>query len=83
MDLSQAQTVVKGLKLTVPGVRKICDDFRLCYYCKLSHPGKMARDCPNKSKDRATNLCSAEIYEDLVGDQQSIDGGIAIDSGKV
>jgi hypothetical protein len=80
MDLSQAQAAVRGLSTRVPGVREICERFRLCFYCKLQHPGVNARDCPNKGK-RKTALRSAGLYDETV-DAQSIDGDVAVDSGK-
>ena len=57
MDLSSAMAAVKGQSLKTEGVRKICEDWKLCFYCKLQHPGKSATDCPNKR----TNLRSMEL----------------------
>ncbi len=58
MDLSSAMATVKGQKLTNPGVKGICMKWNLCFYCKLQHPGKDAKDCPNKGKSnfRLMNL---------------------------
>ena len=58
MDLSSAMATVKGQKLTNPGVKDICMKWNLCFYCKLQHPGKDAKDCPNKGKSnfRLMNL---------------------------
>ena len=45
--LSLAIIAVKGKTLKIPGVKKICDDYKLCY-CKQSHPGMTAKTRPNK-----------------------------------
>ena len=68
MNLSSAITAVKGKSLKVPGVKKICDDYKLCYYCKQSHPGMTAKTCPNKG----TALRSAQFLE--IEDDQSVVG---------
>ncbi len=74
MDLSSAMATVKGQKLQTPGVREICNKWKLCYYCKLQHPGKNAQDCPNKSKStlRLMRL-----------DDNSSDGGVSLPSENV
>lgn len=77
MDLSAAQAAVKGRKLSEPSVKAICDKWKLCYYCKLSHPGLVAKNCPNKQ----TQLRSGFITE--FDDNQSIAGGVSLDAGKV
>ncbi len=76
MDLSAAQAAVKGRKLSEPFVKAICDKWRLCYYCKLSHPGLVAKNCPNKQ----TQLRSGIIAE--FDDDQSITGGVPLNAGK-
>ena len=48
MDLNSAMAVVSGKSLSVPGVRDICNKWNLCFYCKKKHPGKNAKECPNK-----------------------------------
>ncbi len=77
MDLSAAQAAVKGRKLSEPNVKTICDKWRLCYYCKLSHPGLVAKNCPN----RTTQLRSGSVTE--LEDDQSVAGGVPLDAGKV
>jgi hypothetical protein len=57
MDLSSAMAAVKGQFLKTEGVRKICEDWKLCFYCKLQHSGRSAADCPNKK----INLRSMEL----------------------
>ena len=55
MDLSQAMAAVKGQSLKTEGVRKICENWNLCFYCKLQHLGS-ASDCPNKPTKRLRNM---------------------------
>ncbi|KAL9062677.1 MAG: hypothetical protein Q9161_009767 [Pseudevernia consocians] len=52
MDLNSAMATVKGQKLSNPRVKDICTKWNLCFYCKLQHPGKDAKDCPNRGKSR-------------------------------
>ena len=52
IDLSSAIATVKGQKLSNPRVKDICMKWNLCFYYKLQHPGKDAKDCPNKGKSR-------------------------------
>lgn len=73
MDLSSAMAIVKGHKLSIPGVKDICDKWRLCYYCKLQHLGKTAKDCPNKTKP--TGLRSMDL-----DDSASVAGGVSLPS---
>lgn len=54
INVSQAMAAVKGRSLKRPGVREVCNTWNLCYYCKLSHPGKTAINCPNKG-EKSTN----------------------------
>lgn len=64
MDLSSATAAVKGLSLKVPGVKRICDVWKLCYYCKLSHPGATAINCPYKGKKPDANARAMVLYQD-------------------
>lgn len=75
MDLSSAMAAVQGKSLKIPGVKDICTKWKLCYYCKLQHPGKTAKECPNKS---ASTLRVVDLDDNL-----SIDGGVSLDAGKV
>ena len=68
MDLSSAVAAVKGKSLRVPGVRKICDIWQLCYYCKLFHPGKTAINCPNKEKKSDADARAMVLYEKPIPD---------------
>ena len=58
MDLSSAMAAVKGHSLKTEGVRKICEDWKLCFYCKRQHPGKSTIDCPNK---KSTHLRTMDL----------------------
>ena len=73
MDLNSAMVTVKGQRLQTPGVKEICDKWKLCYYCKLQHPGKNAKECPNKGK---SDLRLMEM-----DDTSSVDGGVRLPSG--
>ncbi len=75
MDLDAAMAAVKGRSLDFPGVRDICNKWQLCYYCKESHKGKTAKDCPNKKK--SSNLRIVDL-----DDTASIDGGVPVPPGK-
>lgn len=48
IDLSLAIIVIKGKSLKVPSVKKICNNYNLCYYCKQSHPSITTKTCPKK-----------------------------------
>lgn len=63
MDLSQALALVKGRSLKVDGVRRICDQWQLCYYCKLQHPGFTAINCPNRGR-KLTEVRSLVLYNE-------------------
>lgn len=69
MDLSAAMVAIKGKRLKTPGVKQICDDWRFCYYRKLSHPGQIAINCPNKGKQTQLNSMDTEDeIEDIVSE---------------
>ena len=75
MDLSSAMATVKGQRLQTPGVKEICTKWGLCFYCKLQHPGKGAKECPNKGKSdlRLMDLEDSPLSE----------GGVRLPSGNV
>lgn len=61
---------VEGKKLKTPGVKKICDDWKFCYYCKPSHPGQKAINCPNKCKQSQLNAIEmGEETKDVVSEK--------------
>ncbi|KAA6408944.1 MAG: hypothetical protein FRX48_07288 [Lasallia pustulata] len=75
MDLSSTIAAVQGKPLSILGVKEICNKWKLCYYCKLQHLGKTAKECPNKKPS------TLRIIE--VDDTASMDGGVSIHTGKV
>ena len=77
MDLSSAIAIVQGKTLAVPEIKDICNKWKLCYYCKLQHPGKTAKECPNK---KPSTLRIMNAYD---GDVVSIDEGVSLSVGKV
>ena len=70
MDLSAAIATVQGKPLTTPGVKDICIKWKLCFYCKQQHPGKSAKDCPNRR--------GSSLYVIDRDDTASIDGGVPL-----
>ena len=75
MDLSSAMAAVQGKPLVTSEVRDICNKWNLCYYCKLQHSGKMAKECSNRkpSSLRVVNL----------EDDASINGDVSLSAEKV
>lgn len=73
MDLGLAIIAVKRKSLKVPGVKKICNDFKLYYYCKQSYLGMTAKTCPNKG----TALQSGQFME--IKDDQSVIGEVIVE----
>ena len=73
MDMSSAIAAIQRKSLSVPGVKDICNKWQLCYYCKLQHPGKTAKECPNK---KPVNLPAADL-----DNATSSDGGVPLPSG--
>ena len=71
MDLDSAIAVVAGKPLNTPGVRDICNKWQLCYYCKKQHPGKTAKECPNKKASFSLRVV------DLDNDPNT-DGGVSV-----
>ena len=75
MDLSSAMAAVWGKPLATSGVRDICNKWNLCYYCKLQHLGKMAKECSNR---KPPSLRVVDLENDA-----SINGGVSLSAGKV
>ena len=76
IDLSSAIIAVRRKNLKFPGVKKIRNSYRLCYYYKQNHPGMTAKTCPNKGKV----LRSGQFIE--IRDDQSVIRGIIVESEK-
>lgn len=73
MDLNSVIIAMKEKSLNVPVVKKICNDYKLCYYYKQSHPDMTAKTCPNKG----TALQSGQFLE--IEYDQSVIGGIIME----
>lgn len=74
MDLSLTIIAVNGKSLKVLRVKKIYNDYKLCYYYKRSHPSIMVKTCPNKS----TTLQSGQFLE--IENDQGVIGGVIVKS---
>jgi hypothetical protein len=61
MNLSSIMTTVKDQSLKTNEVRKICENWKLCFYCKQQHSSKSIIDCLNK-KSFSTYLRAAKIF---------------------
>ena len=48
MNLSFIIIIVQDKTLIVSEIKKICNKWKLCYYCKLQHLNKIAKECSNK-----------------------------------
>ena len=66
MDLDSAMAVISGKSLSISGVRDICNKWNLCFYCKKKHPGKNAKECPNKKS--SSSLCVIDLDDNLSTD---------------
>ena len=75
MDLSSAMAAVQGKPLVTSEVRDICNKWNLCYYCKLQHPGKTAKECLNR---KSPSLRVVDLEDDA-----SINGDVLLSVGKV
>ncbi len=48
MNLSFVIIIIQDKTLIVSEIKKICNKWKLCYYCKLQHSNKIAKECSNK-----------------------------------
>ncbi len=48
MNLSFVIVIVQDKTLIISEIKKICNKWKLCYYCKLQHSSKIAKECSNK-----------------------------------
>jgi len=48
MNLSFVIVIIQDKILIVSEIKKICNKWKLCYYCKLQHSSKIAKECSNK-----------------------------------
>ncbi len=48
MNLSFVIIIIQDKTLIVSEIKKICNKWKLCYYCKLQHLSKIIKECSNK-----------------------------------
>ncbi len=48
MNLSFVIVIIQDKTLIVSEIKKICNKWKLYYYCKLQHSSKIAKECSNK-----------------------------------
>ena len=48
MNLSFIIVIIQDKTLIVFEIKKICNKWKLCYYCKLQHSSKITKECSNK-----------------------------------
>ncbi len=60
MNLSFIIVIIQDKTLIVFEIKKICNKWKLCYYCKLQHSSKIAKECSNK---KLFTLCIMNIYD--------------------
>jgi hypothetical protein len=73
MNLNSIMTAMKNQSLKAHEIRKIYENWKLCFYCKQQHSSKSAIDCLNK-KSFLTHLRAAEIslVVSLLDDQRKV-----------
>jgi len=77
MNLSFVIIIVQDKTSTVSEIKKICNKWKLCYYCKLQHLSKIAKECSNKK------LFTLRIIDVNNNDVISIDEEVLLYSRKV
>ena len=48
MNLSFIIIIIQDKTLIISEIKKICNKWKLCYYCKLQHSSKITKECLNK-----------------------------------
>ncbi len=48
MNLSFIIIIIQDKTLIISEIKKICNKWKLCYYCKLQHSSKIVKECSNK-----------------------------------
>jgi len=48
MNLNFIIIIVQDKTLIISEIKKICNKWKLCYYCKLQHLSKIIKECLNK-----------------------------------
>ncbi len=77
MNLNFVIVIVQDKILIVSEIKKICNKWKLCYYCKLQHSSKIAKECSNK---KLFTLHIMNIYD---SDVISIDEEVSLSVRKV
>ncbi len=47
MNLSFVIIIIQDKTLIISEIKKICNKWKLCYYCKLQHSSKIIKECSN------------------------------------
>ncbi len=63
INLSFIIIIIQDKILIVSEIKKICNKWKLCYYCKLQHSNKIAKECLNKKffTLRIMNIYNSDI----------------------
>ena len=77
MNLSFVIVIVQDKTLIVSEIKKICNKWKLCYYCKLQHSSKIAKEWSNK---KLFTLRIMNVYD---SDVVSIDEEVSLSARKV
>jgi len=77
MNLNFVIIIVQNKTLIVSEIKKICNKWKLCYYCKLQHLSKITKECSNK---KLFTLHIMNIYD---SDIVSIDEEVLLSARKV
>ncbi len=77
MNLSFVIVIIQDKTLIISEIKKICNKWKLCYYCKLQHSSKIIKECSNK---KLFTLCIMNIYD---SDVISINEEISLFARKV
>ncbi len=77
MNLSFVIVIIQDKILIVSEIKKICNKWKLCYYCKLQHLSKITKECSNKKffTLRVMNVCDSDVV--------SIDEEVSLSAKKV
>jgi len=77
MNLSFIIVIIQDKTLIISEIKKICNKWKLCYYCKLQHSSKIAKECSNK---KLFTLCIINVYD---SDIISINEEVSLSAKKV
>ncbi len=60
MNLSFVIVIIQDKILIISEIKKICNKWKLCFYCKLQHSSKIIKECLNK---KFFILCIMNVYD--------------------